>query len=280
MNRMMLVVILLAGCRPQPGAEPDRTATAAKEGAGPAWSLSREPGETRLTLGGSGRSPAITLMCGAKDGRFTVNVPDFAPVGSEERLSFGVEGDVIALVANSQGDKQRGGVSGATIIPDELKKLITAPMFASYGAQQRGPITPPPNRLAGPFLDTCAQSLTAARDAAAKPTAQTHPCDIQDGQVLRHALKAIGTEPFWGAKIQGRCVTYSTPENQAGTRIWTKVETGPMGPAWVGALGGKPFVLRVQPAAGCSDGMSDRRYDWEARLTVMGEERSGCAETI
>ena len=116
--------------------------------------------------------------------------------------------------------------------------------------------------------------------AASKPTAATHPCNVQAGQLLKHAMKAVGTEPFWGARVQGRCVTYSTPDDQAGTRIWTKVETGPMGPVFVGAYQGKPFVLRVQPAVGCSDGMSDRKYDWEASLTVSGEERKGCAETI
>jgi uncharacterized membrane protein len=93
-------------------------------------------------------------------------------------------------------------------------------------------------------------------------------------------MRAIGTEPFWNARTDGRCVTYSTPENQAGTRLWTKVGTGPMGPVWTGSFQGKPFVLRVQPAVRCSDGMSDKVYDWEAILTVGGEERKGCAVRI
>ena len=104
---------------------------------------------------------------------------------------------------------------------------------------------------------------------------------MQDGEELRVApVKAIGTEPFWGARVQGRCVIYSTPEDQQGTRIWTRFESGPNGPVWNGALGGKRFQLIVQPRPDCSDGMSDRRYPLEAKLIVHGEQRHGCAEPL
>ena len=49
------------------------------------------------------------------------------------------------------------------------------------------------------------------------------------------------------------------------------------GGTWTGALGGRPFVLATRPQAGCSDGMSDRRYPLAAELTVGGEQRQGCA---
>ena len=122
----------------------------------------------------------------------------------------------------------------------------------------------------------------AAAPAPATPTPQPpHPCLVQDGQpVLAAPSRAIGTEPFWAARTQGRCVTYSTPEDQAGTRIWTRVVSGPNGPVWNGALRGKRFQLSVQPMAGCSDGMSDNRYPLEAKLLVDGEERRGCAEPL
>ena len=54
------------------------------------------------------------------------------------------------------------------------------------------------------------------------------------------------------------------------------------GGIWVGALGGSSFELRTRPAAsvaaGCSDGMSDKRYPFAVTLTVNGEQRRGCAE--
>jgi uncharacterized membrane protein len=93
-------------------------------------------------------------------------------------------------------------------------------------------------------------------------------------------LKAIGTEPFWGARIEGRCVTYSHPGDQKGTRVWTRFNTGPDGGIWLGALEGSRFELRTRTAAGCSDGMSDRHYPMAVTLTVNGEERRGCAEPV
>ena len=94
-------------------------------------------------------------------------------------------------------------------------------------------------------------------------------------------LRAVGTEPFWGARIEGRCVTYSHPDDQAGTRVWTRYAPGPAGGGtWSGALGGRRFVLATRPAPGCSDGMSDRRYPIAVELLVGGERRSGCAEPL
>ena len=103
-------------------------------------------------------------------------------------------------------------------------------------------------------------------------------CLMQDGEQLKITpVKAIGTEPFWGARIEGRCVTYSTPEDQAGTRIWARFNPGPDGGVWVGTFQGKPFKLITRLRPDCSDGMSDRVYPQEVMLTVGGEERRGCA---
>ena len=93
-------------------------------------------------------------------------------------------------------------------------------------------------------------------------------------------LRAVGTEPFWGARIEGRCVTYSTPENQMGTRVWTRFNTGPQGGIWIGTLDGKPLELRTRPVVNCSDGMSDNRFQIAVDLTVHGEQRKGCAGPI
>lgn len=103
-------------------------------------------------------------------------------------------------------------------------------------------------------------------------------CLMQDGEQLKITpVKAVGTEPFWGARIAGRCVTYSTPEDQAGTRIWARFNPGPDGGVWIGTFQGKPFKLITRLKPDCSDGMSDRAYPQEVTLTVGGEERRGCA---
>jgi uncharacterized membrane protein len=115
------------------------------------------------------------------------------------------------------------------------------------------------------------------RDLAAP--ANVSACLIQDGEQLRIApVRAIGTEPFWNAQVEGRCVTYSTPEDQKGTRIWTRFNPGADGGVWLGSFEGKPFKLITRLRQGCSDGMSDRSYPLDALLTVRDEERTGCAE--
>lgn len=104
------------------------------------------------------------------------------------------------------------------------------------------------------------------------------PCLVQDGRrVPDNAIRAIGTEPFWGARVEGRCVTYSTPEDQDGTRVWTRFSGTAESGRWAGALGGRPFVMVTRPEPGCSDGMSDNLYPIAVTLTVGGEQRTGCA---
>lgn len=131
---------------------------------------------------------------------------------------------------------------------------------------------------------TSANHAEAAGNHAADPAAneamdgKVSACLMQDGEQLRITpVKAIGTEPFWGAKVEGRCVAYSTPEDQDGTRIWSRFNPGPDGGVWVGTFQGKPFKLITRLRPDCSDGMSDRIYPMEALLTVAGEERRGCA---
>ena len=122
----------------------------------------------------------------------------------------------------------------------------------------------------------------ASRPAPDSEPAAASACLMQDGERLSVApLRAVGTEPFWAARIEGRCVTYMTPDDQDGTRIWTRYTAAAGGGAtWAGALGGRRFELRTRPAPGCSDGMSDERYPLEAELVVLGEERRGCAERL
>ena len=116
---------------------------------------------------------------------------------------------------------------------------------------------------------------------AAIPTGNAvHPCMIQDGKAVTTKLKALGTEPFWAAEIEGRCVTYRTPEDQHGTRVWTRFAGKPDATVWNGALDGRQFQLTVKARAGCSDGMSDLSYPMEAVLRVRGETRRGCAAPV
>ena len=161
-------------------------------------------------------------------------------------------------------------------------RAILAVLVLTTGCGAEPEPAPAGNDAAPSAITNPAEPPAASAPAPPAPAERpAHPCLVQDGKRLDvDPVRAVGTEPFWGARTQGRCVTYSTPEDQAGTRVWAKVESGPDGTVWNGALRGKRFQLSVQPMPGCSDGMSDTRYPLEARLLVDGEDRRGCAEPL
>jgi uncharacterized membrane protein len=264
---------------PPAAAEPSATSPAGR------WDLQSSGEGTALALLAGSGPAAIRLFCPVRQRQLLVNVPGFRPIGSEERLSFGSGATVAALVADTRGDPRRGGVSGTGAVPVNLAALIGGPISASYGAQTSGPHPAPPANLARLFAGACDERLSVPSPApggAAKPApGPGGPCSVQDGKALAVApLRAVGTEPFWAAQIQGRCVTYSHPEDQKGTRVWTRFTAAPGGGTWSGTLGGKPFELRIRPQRGCSDGMSDRRYPLAVELRVGAERRSGCAAPV
>ena len=284
--------VAIHGCAPGDGADSNLAAsnepTAAPVAGASGWEL-RSSGEgVALALQSAGAATAIRLFCSADDGGLLVNVPAFRPIGSEERLSFGSGTEAVALVADTRGDTRRGGVSGTGEVPDNLAALIAGPISASYGAQTSGPHAAPPASLARAFAAACGEGGSPSEPVqpGSEPSPQPQPqpagaCLTQDGKAVpANRLRAIGTEPFWGARIEGRCVTYSHPEDQQGTRVWTRFSGTATNGSWTGALGGSPFVLRTRPQPGCSDGMSDNRYPIAVTLTVGGEKRTGCAHPL
>ena len=106
-----------------------------------------------LAAGGGGR--AVTLFCPAGSGELVVNVPAFAPIGSEERMSFGSGGTAVTLVADPAGDAGRGGVTGTGPLPSELGEILAGGIAVSYGAQTGGPHPPVPPALAEAFVEGC-----------------------------------------------------------------------------------------------------------------------------
>ena len=248
-------------------------------GDGSGWTLGSGDEGSTLVLGPRADA-AIRLLCPAGERLLLVNVPSLQAIGSEERLSFGSGGDVVALVADTRGDPVRGGVSATGAIPENLQTLLSGPVSVSYGAQTSGPHQAPPQELASAFVAACrGESADVQSEPAPQGNETVSACLMEDGErIPENRLKAIGTEPFWGASIHGRCITYSTPENQAGTRIWTEFDGSRDAGVWTGYYQDQRFILRTRPSPGCSDGMSDKSYPVGVTLVVGGEERMGCAE--
>lgn len=118
----LIILLLQTGCDrpdapPAGAASPDRTAVALLDPAG---------------------VPAATLGC--TDGALTLTVPVFQPIGSEDRLSLGAEGESFALVADLDASGPGVTAAGAPD-PDLLDRMARgAALFASYGRQTAGPL--------------------------------------------------------------------------------------------------------------------------------------------
>ena len=89
-------------------------------------------------------------------------------------------------------------------------------------------------------------------------------------------IALYGTEPFWGGRVNGSTLTYTTPENIAGTPIPVTRFAGRGGLSYSGEWEGQVVDLIITPGE-CSDGMSDRTYPFNATLQIGGEQRHGCA---
>jgi len=288
----MIAVLLLASCgrteSPVTAAASDPTSIAPAQ-----WDLQFSGEGAALVVADHDGKIVLRLFCPAGAGTLLVNVPEFDPIDSEERLSFGQGGKAEALVANSSGDAARGGVTAEGTVPKNLLALLSGRVSASYGAQVSGPHPAPPVDLVTAFAGACADGASQSGNPPGEPSgtlpptaptaptpAGVSPCLTQDGRAIpANSLRAIGTEPFWGALVEGRCVTYSHPQDQSGTRVWMKFSGSAANGAWSGSLNGQPFVMRTRPQAECSNGMSDNRYPIAVSLTVGGEQRSGCAES-
>jgi uncharacterized membrane protein len=240
------------------------------------WKLATENGNTALRYEEQGQ-PALQLICPAGRREILVNVPHFRPVASEERMSFGSGGNVHTIVADFRGDKERGGVTGRGPIPENVETLMSGELSVNYGSQNTRPHPPPEHRLVKAFTAACSKAPSQPPPPAAPAISA---CLMQDGERLKvPVFRALGNEPFWNAAIEGRCVTYSHPDNIAGKRIWSRYAPNPSGGGrWSGALDGRKFELTIRPKEKCSDGMSDRAYDFSAELLVDGGRRNGCAE--
>jgi len=265
---------------PAPAGAP--AAPAARPQAAARWDLASSGEGVALALVAPSGEASLRLFCPSRRDELLVNVPGFRPIGSEERLSFGSGGEAHALVADPTGDRQRGGVSGTGAVPANLAALVAGPIGVNYGAQNSGPHPAPPDDLARAFAAACRERPPAPPPEARPPAGALSACLLQDGARLDATpLRAVGTEPFWGARIEGRCVTYSHPDDLDGTRVWTRHAPRPGGGGiWSGALENRRFELSTRPRPGCSDGMSDKRYPIAVELLVGGERRTGCAEPL
>lgn len=151
------------------------------------------------------------------------------------------------------------------------------------GCGERGDPGPGPN--ASPAA-TPSEAAAAGEVAAPTPT-PAGPTPVEAAQrpaakapaatsTVPAKFRALGTEPFWNAQIDGEALIYTTPDNQKGQRATLVRRDRPDGAEFSGKLDGAAIHVAVTRRT-CSDGMSDRSYPFTAVLTLGSDRREGCA---
>ena len=120
-----------------------------------------------------------------------------------------------------------------------------------------------------------AADSSATTPAPAAPVAAAEAVAAQDDFPV--IVQASGTEPFWGVRVDGAKLDYSTPETQASPLHLEGSRTLQDGLLVVqGGEGKEAFRLTVQRAE-CSDGMSDLKHPFTAEFVLGKDTFKGCA---
>ncbi len=120
-------------------------------------------------------------------------------------------------------------------------------------------------------LAACGESPMGASEGAAAPPADA-PASTPPGPDYSGPFVLNGTEPFWSGRIQSDGLTLS----RAGQPDVSAANTGVRVEGDVGVWGVGALVFKLRPEP-CTDGMSDRRYDYRAEVTINGQTLRGCA---
>ena len=116
--------------------------------------------------------------------------------------------------------------------------------------------------------------------AACSQSGQPKPGEVAvyDGIGESETVTLLGTEPFWNMQVEHGMLTYSTPENMAGSHAAVTRFAGNGGIGYSGTLDGQDLHIAVTPGD-CSDGMSERTYPFVATITLGKTMLTGCGYT-
>ncbi|MBA4087270.1 MAG: hypothetical protein C0491_05645 [Novosphingobium sp.] len=90
------------------------------------------------------------------------------------------------------------------------------------------------------------------------------------------SFRALGTEPFWSARVDADKLSWSTPEQPEGLTVPVKRQDVAGKVILSGEVGGKALVLEVSVGS-CSDGMSDTVYPLTVVRRIGNDTQRGCA---
>jgi hypothetical protein len=98
----------------------------------------------------------LRLSCLRDPPHLTLEVEPLQPIGSEERLSFGIDDESFLFVADPTADRPAGVYAEAPIDETLLDRLLTGHTIGlSYGAQVLGPYRTPDLEVTRTWVNAC-----------------------------------------------------------------------------------------------------------------------------
>lgn len=135
---------------------------------------------------------------------------------------------------------------------------------------------PQPQAPAQGDAGVAASGAESATPTAPSPAPQAKRAAGQEGEPLL-AYRVVGTEPFWGVRVDGDTLHFTTIDDQAGKHLTGTHTLREDGVRYVGNDGATAFELDIARGE-CSDGMSDTVYAFKASFRYGETAYEGCAE--
>ncbi|MDP1616815.1 hypothetical protein [Phenylobacterium sp.] len=144
---------------PAPAAEAPPTAVSQP---GLSWGTASSGEGIALILSDAAGAPLLRLGCIRNPAVMTLAIEGFTAIGSEERLTVGLDDHLFVFVADATA-RGPGVKAQADISTDFLDRLEDATAIrAVYGDQELGPHVPPPAGIAAGFAAECRRAVSVS----------------------------------------------------------------------------------------------------------------------
>ena len=120
-----------------------------------------------------------------------------------------------------------------------------------------------------------AAAVATSTPAASERLSDTPAPAADPGAAFRVDFSARGNETFWGVDIKGTDIVLTRPDAPAATATNAGLAATDRQAVWT-AQAGATAVTVTLTKGDCSDGMSDLKYGYTARVVWGAETLEGC----